>query len=105
MDPDAKIAQLAELVIDLKKKVVYLKEKRAPITPSEVSAQRRDASIANANEIENSKHACAKAVDQVSYSWETLMDDDQSKTIAGDLTTLESNIAHIQNEIKQMPLE
>ena len=37
MAPDAKIAQLAELVMDLKKKLVQLEEKRIPNTPPECS--------------------------------------------------------------------
>ena len=40
---NAKIAQLMELVMDLKKKVVQLEEKRTPNTPLEVRTQRRDA--------------------------------------------------------------
>ena len=100
MAPDAKIARLAELVTDLKKKVVQLEEQRTPNTPPEVSAQRRDATTKVANKIENAKHACAKAVDQVSQTWETLMDDEQSQEITNDFTALEANIAHIRNEIK-----
>ena len=58
-----------------------------------------------ANDIENAKHACAKPVDQVSQTWETLMDDEQSQNITGYLTALESNIVQMQNEVKQLPLE
>ena len=54
--------------MDLKKKVVQLEEQRTPNTPPEVSAQRWDAATVAANEIENAKHACAKAVDQVSQN-------------------------------------
>ena len=57
---------------------MQLKDKKTPNTPPEVSAQRRDTAIAVAKEIENVKHACATSVDQVSQTWETLMDDEKS---------------------------
>ena len=76
MAPDAKITQLAELVMGLKKKVVQLEEKMTPRTPPKVLAQRRDAVTKVAKEIENSKQTCAKAMDQVSQTWKALMDDE-----------------------------
>ena len=102
---DAKIAQLVELVMDLSKKVVQLEDKRTPNTLPEVLAQRRDVATQDVKEIENAKQTCAKVMDQVSHTWETLMDDEQSQKIASDHTMLEENIAWIWNEIKQLPLE
>ena len=67
--------------------------------------QRRDATTTATNNIENSKHACAKVVDQVSQTWETLMDDEKSQKIASDLNVLEENIAQKRNEIKKLALQ
>ena len=95
MAPDAQIAQLVELVMNLKKKVVQLEEQRTPNTPLEVLAQRRDIATQDVKEIEKGKQGCAKVVDQVSQTWENLMDDDQSQNIANKVTTVESNIMQI----------
>ena len=47
---------------------------------------------------------CAKAVDQVSQTWEALMDDEESQKIVNDLTSLEENITQIRNDMNQLPL-
>ena len=64
----------------------------------------REATIEAMNKIEESKEVCAKAVDQVSQTWEALMDDEQSQKIANELTLLEANITQIRNDMKQLPL-
>ena len=80
-------------------------EKRRPNTPIEVLARRRDAATQAVKGIEDAQQACAKTMNQVSKTWEALLDDEQSQRIANELTALEANIAQIRNEMKQLPLE
>ena len=91
--------------MDLKKKWVQLEEKRRPSTPLEVMEWRRDVATQAVKEIENAKKTCDKVMDQVSQTWEALMDDEKSQRIANDLTVVEENIMQMRNETKQMPLE
>ena len=65
----------------------------------------RDTTTQDGKGIEDAKQTCAKAIDQVSQTWETLMDDEQSQNIANEFTTVEANITQIRNEMKQLPLE
>ena len=67
-----------ELVTHLKKIVVQLEEPRTPNTTPKVLAQRRDVATQAMKEIENDKQTCRKVADQVSQTWETLMDDEKS---------------------------
>ena len=90
---------------NLKKKIVQLEEQRTPNTPPEVLVQRRDTTTQATREIEDAKKACGKAVDQVSQTWEALMDDEKSQRIANELTTVEANIMQMWNEMKKLPLE
>ena len=49
---------------------------------------RDDVATQDVKEIENAKQPCSKVVDQVSHTWETLMDDDQSQKIANKVTVI-----------------
>ena len=77
MTLDAKVAQLVEIVADLRKKLTQLEEKRRPSRPLEVLESKRGTTTQVAKRIEAEK-TCAKAMDQVSQTWEALMDDEQS---------------------------
>ena len=52
MTPYAKVAQLAEIATDLKKKVTHLEEQRRPSTPPEVLECRRVTTTQDAKRIE-----------------------------------------------------
>ena len=54
--------------------------------------------------IEEAEAICVDVVYQFSRAWEALMDDAESEKLANELTTVESNISMIRNEIKQLPL-
>ena len=75
-------------------------KKRRPNTPPEVLESRRDAATQAMKRIEEAEKTCAKDVDQVSRTWEALMDDEQSQNIASELTAVEANIMQIGNEMK-----
>ena len=67
--------------------------------------RRRDVDTKASKRIEEAKKKCVQAVDQVSQTWETLLDNGKSQKIASDLTTVEATIAQMKNEIKQLALE
>ena len=54
--------------------------------------------------IEGLEEICAKDFDQVSQTWEALMEYEQSQNIASELTSFEVNIAQIRNGMKKLPL-
>ena len=54
--------------------------------------------------IEGPKEICTKAFDQVSWTWEALMEYEQSQKIASELTAFEVNIAQIRNGMKKLLL-
>ena len=54
--------------------------------------------------IEGLEEICAKAFDQVSRTWEALMEYEQSLKIVSELTSFEVNIAQIRNGMKKLPL-
>ena len=54
--------------------------------------------------LEETEKTCTKDVDQVSHTWEALMDDKQSQRIASEITMFETNIMLIRNEMKQLTL-
>ena len=92
MPSEDKVLRLGQIATDLKKKVTELEEKRIPSTPIEVMERRRDTTTQAAKRIEEVKKICAKAIEQVSNTWESLMDDEQSHNIASHLTSVEKNI-------------
>ena len=79
-----------------------LEEKKRPNTPPEVVESRRDAATHAAKIIEEEKQTCAKVVDQVSQTWEALIDNEKSQRIASELTTFEANITQIKSEMKHV---
>ena len=54
--------------------------------------------------IEGPKEICAKAFDQVSRTWEALMEYEKSQKIASELTAFEVNITQISNDMKKLHL-
>ena len=58
-----------------------------PRTPPKVLARRRDTTIQATKGIEDVEQTCFKVTYQVSQTWEALMDNEQSQSIASDLTT------------------
>ena len=104
MAPDTNVAQLGEIVKYLRKKATQLEEQVKPRTPPQVIEERREAVIEAAKKIEEAETICAKVVDKVSQTWEPLMDDEQSKKIANEITSLKSNITQIMNDMKELPL-
>ena len=62
--------------------------------------RRRVATAQVARRIEEVEETCAKVVDQVSQTWETLMDDEKSQEILNDLIAFEENITWIRNDMK-----
>ena len=66
--------------------------------------KRRKVAIEVAKKIEGAKEICAKVVDQVSQTWEALIDDAKSQKIANELTAFEVNITKKRNDMKQLPL-
>ena len=54
--------------------------------------------------IEGPEEICAKDFDQVSRTWEALMEYEQSQKIASELNAFEVNIAQIRNGMKKLPL-
>ena len=89
---DAKIVQLAEIEEDLKKTMTKLEWKRIPGTPVEVMERRHDTTTQATKRIEEVKKICAKGVEEVSNTWESLMVDEQSHNITSHLTSVEKNI-------------
>ena len=100
MAPNAKVAQLAKIVYDLRKKVTNIEEQVRPSTPTKVMEKSRDTTIEAAKRIEEAKEICAKAVNQVSQTLEALMDDEKLQNIANAMTMFEANITQISNDMK-----
>ena len=77
MTLDSKVAQLAEIEDNLRKKVTQLEEKRRPNTAPEVLESRTNIATQGVKRMEEAHKTCAKVLDQVSQNWEALMDDEQ----------------------------
>ena len=75
---DTKVSRLGEIAVDLRKKVTQLEEQIRPNTPPEVLEKRGQTTIEAVKKIAEAEEICAKAVDQVSQTWEALMGDVQS---------------------------
>ena len=75
MPSEDKVLRLVKIAVDLRKKVTQMEEQRRPSTPPEVLESRRDAATQAVKRIEEAEKTCAKVVDQVSYTWESLIDD------------------------------
>ena len=75
-----------------------------PRTPPKVLEERKYAGTEAAKKIEEAEAVCANVFNQVSQAWEALMDDAESEKLAKELTTIESSISQIRNEMKQLPL-
>ena len=88
MPSEDKVLWLGNIVTHLKKKVTELEEKRIPSTPLEVLESRRDVATQAAKIIDKAEQTCAKVMDQVSRTWEALMENEQSRGIAGELTVV-----------------
>ena len=71
-----KVIQLGKIMTELRRKVTKLEEQVKLSIPIEVLEKRREAKIEAANKIEEAKEICAKVVNQVSQTWEALMDDE-----------------------------
>ena len=99
MTLDSKVAQLAKIAADLRKKLTQLEEKRRPNTPPKFLARKKCTTTQAAKRIEENK-TCAKAMDQVSQTWEAK----KSQMIACELTMFEANITQIRNNMKQICL-
>ena len=89
MAPYAKVSQLAEIMVGLRRKITKLQEQRRPITPQKYMLERRrDAAAQVVKRIEEAEETCAKDVDQVSQTWEALMDDAKSEKLANEMTSI-----------------
>ena len=73
-----KVFRLGNIAAGLRKKVTKSEEQRKPNKPPKVLERRRDTTTHAAKIIEEAEQTCAKDVDQVSLSWESLMDDEKS---------------------------
>ena len=104
MAPDTKVTRLGAIVEDLRRKVTQLEEQVKPSTPLQVIEERREVAIEAAKKIEETEMICAKVVDKVSQTWEPLMDDEQSKKIANEMTSIKPNNTQIMNDMKELPL-
>ena len=62
----------------------------------------RNTATQAAKRIEEAEQICAKVVDQVSQTWEALIDNEKSQRIASELTTFEANITQIKSEMKHV---
>ena len=72
---EAKVIRLGKIADDLCKKVMELEAQVKPITPPKVLEERRKSVAEDVKKIEEAEALCSKAVDQVSYTWEALIDD------------------------------
>ena len=104
MEPETKVTRLGEIAADIRKKVTQLEEKKRPSTPPKMLEKIREATIEVVKKIAEAEEICAKDNDQVSKTWEALMDDEQSQKIEIEMNALEVNITQIRNDMKQLPL-
>ena len=78
---EGKVTQLGEIEEYLHKKVANLEAHLKTSTPPDVIEERRKATT---------EALCAKVVDQVSHTWEALIDDDELGKFAEELHTTET---------------
>ena len=76
-----KVIRLGKIAVDLRKRITKLEENVRLSTPPEVMEKIRDAAIEAGKKIEEVEEICAKVVNQVSQTWEALMDDEKSQKI------------------------
>ena len=81
MFPEAKVIQLGEIAIDLRKKVAKHEKQVKPGTPPQVLEEIMEETIEAMPKIEEGEAICSNIVDQVIQSWGELMDDVESEKI------------------------
>ena len=81
MISEAKYFRLGEIAENLHKRVVELESKMTPNTPPEVLEERRKVVTEAMQNIEEEEVLCAKAIKQVSQSWEVLIDDTELEQV------------------------
>ena len=74
-----------------------------PRTPPEVLEEQRKAIREVAQNIEEAKAVCAKAVDQVSQDWEEIIDDAELEKVTEELGIIEANVNMMKSGMKKFP--
>ena len=75
-----------------------------PSTPLEELEERRNETIEFAKIIEEVEELCAKAVEQVSQTWEALIDDEELEKFTKQLRIVEIEVNELRNEMKKLSL-
>ena len=104
MFPKAKVIQLGQIAKDLRKKVVEIEAQLKLDTPPEVIEERRKTTTYAAKRIEEVESSYAKAVNQVSQTWEALIDNTKLKKFAKEMRITEIGVTQLKNEMKKLPL-
>ena len=66
--------------------------------------QRRNASTNAVKKIEEMEALCAKSFEQVSQTWESLIDDEDLEKFVKQLCTSKIEVNQLKNEMKKLPL-
>ena len=54
--------------------------------------------------IEEAEALCAKAIDQVSQTWESLIEDIELQKFADEIGRTDTKVTQLKNDMKQLPL-
>ena len=73
-------------------------------TPTKVLEEKWKATTEDVLKIGEKEVLCAKAVEQVSQSWEALIDDTDLKQVTQQLHTAKADINKLKNEQKKLPI-
>ena len=84
---ESKVFRLGDIAKNLCNKVMDLEVQVAPSTPPEVLEERRKVVTEDATRIEEVEALCAKEVNQVSHTWEYLIDSDELEKITEQVCT------------------
>ena len=88
----AKLFWLGEFADNLCKRVMELELQVKPSTPPEVLKKRRKLATKSVKRIEEAEALCAKEVEQVSQSYEDLIDDEELEKVKEQIHTTKEEV-------------